>query len=105
GGIARDHPREVHRVAVDGSLGEPGPDAVTLDAHRCSLRAWGWDGGDSTPVAPSRAAELSCLDEHRQGLRAGVQPPDGGGARRVHMTDGASPCRTLAHLYPTHSIH
>ncbi len=37
GGIARDDARQVHRVAVDDRLAQPGADAVTLDAHRALL--------------------------------------------------------------------
>ena len=34
GGISRDDAGQVHRVAVDDCLAEPGADAVPLDAHR-----------------------------------------------------------------------
>src|SRR3989475_683139 len=39
GRVGRHHTGQIHRVAVDDCLGEPRPDAVTLDAHALSLSA------------------------------------------------------------------
>src|SRR3989442_4661909 len=39
GRVGRHHAGQIHRVAVDDCLGEPRPDAVTLDAHALFLSA------------------------------------------------------------------